>query len=93
MKIINATFFIKADKRSEFLSIIQPLIDASRLEKGNLSYDLYESIDKANQFTMIEHWENQKAIDSYNETPLFKKLFLALPELSSDKVIVTVSDN
>lgn len=50
MKIINASFFIKADKREEFLVDTLPLIRSSRAESGNISYQLYEAIDTPNQF-------------------------------------------
>uniref|UniRef100_UPI00037F61E6 putative quinol monooxygenase n=1 Tax=Streptococcus mutans TaxID=1309 RepID=UPI00037F61E6 len=54
MKIINASFFIKADKREEFLADTLPLIRSSRAESGNISYQLYEAIDTPNQFVMVE---------------------------------------
>ena len=45
MKIINASFFIKADKREEFLADTLPLIRSSRAESGNISYQLYVTKD------------------------------------------------
>lgn len=39
MKIIQANFYIKNDKREEFLAEIVPLIASARLEEGCLRYD------------------------------------------------------
>lgn len=90
MKTINATFFIKEDNRQDFLQAIQPLIESSRQEKGNRSYQLYQAVDKPNQFIMIEQWENQEAIDSHNQTPAFTHFFDQLSDWSSAEPIVDV---
>lgn len=92
MKIINASFFIKEDKREEFLAVVNPLIEATREEEGCVQYNLYESIEEANAFIMVEIWEDQKAIDGHNKSPLLLELFNKIPEFSSKKPIVRVSE-
>lgn len=83
MKVINASFFIKEDKRETFLSDIKALIASTRLEKGCLQYHLYESIEEANHFVMVEHWESQAAMDEHGKNPLLQKLFNDVPEYSA----------
>lgn len=53
MKVIQATFFIKAEKREAFLADILPLVEAARKEAGCIDYQLYESFENKNQFVMI----------------------------------------
>ncbi|MCA9764792.1 MAG: antibiotic biosynthesis monooxygenase [Carnobacterium sp.] len=91
MKIINATFFIKENKRDEFLASIKPLIAATLLEEGCISYDFYESFEEPNRFVMIENWKNQAAIHAHNENPLLLDLFNNIPSYSSKQPILTVS--
>ncbi|MFL2097233.1 putative quinol monooxygenase [Marinilactibacillus psychrotolerans] len=92
MKMINASFFIKEDKREEFLSVVNPLIQATREEEGCVQYNLYESVEEANAFMMVEIWEDQNAIDGHNKSPLLLELFNKIPEFSSKKPIVRVSE-
>lgn len=71
MIIIHATFHIHSDKQDTFLQEIQPLIAASRAEKGNLSYGLQKSTEKENVFTMIEVWQDKQAVSSHNSSKHF----------------------
>ncbi|WP_414839121.1 putative quinol monooxygenase [Carnobacterium sp. TMP28] len=91
MKIINATFFIKEDKRNEFLAAVTPLIEATLLEEGCMGYHLYESFEESNRFIMIENWKDQAAINTHNKNPLLLDLFNKVPAYSSKKPILTVS--
>ncbi|MCC5894103.1 MAG: antibiotic biosynthesis monooxygenase [Alkalibacterium sp.] len=92
MKMINATFFIKKDKREAFLSDITDLIESSRQEKGCLYYHLYESMEEPNTFVMVETWENQEAIDNHNQNPMLLKLGEKLPEYSEKELDLKISD-
>ncbi|NLQ55303.1 putative quinol monooxygenase [Streptococcus mutans] len=92
MKIINASFFIKADKREEFLADTLPLIRSPRAESGNISYQLYEAIDTPNQFVMVEEWQDQIAIDQHNSNPLLIQLLENLKMYSSAEPIIKVTE-
>ena len=54
MIIVNAKFYIKEDKKSQFLKEIEGLISASKKDEGCLEYSLYESTDNQLEFVMIE---------------------------------------
>lgn len=92
MKIIQATFYIKNEKREDFLKDVLPLIQSARLEEGCLKYHLYESIEEKNQFVMVENWENQEAINRHNENPLLKQLFANLKEYVEKPTDLTISN-
>lgn len=92
MKIINATFFIKKDKREVFLSDIKDLIKSTRQEEGCIEYHLYESMEAPNTFVMVETWENQEAIDNHNQNPLLQKLGQNLPEYSEKELDLKIPD-
>lgn len=92
MKIINAVFFIKADKREDFLADIAPLIESSRAEAGNHGYQLYEAVDLPNQFVMVEEWEDQAAIDQHNTNPHFLRLMDHLKDYSTADPVIKVAD-
>ncbi|SFC66073.1 Quinol monooxygenase YgiN [Bacillus sp. OV322] len=71
MLIIHAGFTIDSAKHEEFLKEISPLIDASRAEEGNISYDLYKHTEKENVYTMVEVWQDLQAVESHNKSSHF----------------------
>jgi len=91
MKIINASFFIKKDKTEIFLADITALIESSRIEEGCLDYHLYESFEEPGHFIMVEHWENQEAINNHNKNPLLLNVLKNIPTYSDKQPNITVS--
>lgn len=85
MIIIHATFNIIANKHQQFIEEIQPLIEASKAESGNISYDLFKSTDKENIFIMVEVWQDSDAVAFHNASTHFNSFvgkagnFLATP--------------
>jgi quinol monooxygenase YgiN len=46
-------------------ALLQKLADASRQEAGNLRFDVIQHIQRANHFTVVEHWQSQAALDTH----------------------------
>jgi len=72
MKIIHALIHIKAEHREAFLQEATALVAGSRLEEANISYDLFESVEQANSFIVVEHWGSHAAIEIHNKAPHFR---------------------
>lgn len=72
MIIIHAEFSVDSSKHQAFLTEIQSLVAASRLESGNISYDLYKDTEQENKFKMVEVWQDKAAVDSHNASDHFK---------------------
>ncbi|MED1203567.1 putative quinol monooxygenase [Heyndrickxia acidicola] len=85
MIIIHAGLTVNPEKQEAFLKELQPLIEASRKESGNISYDLKKDTEKENVFTMVEVWQDAAAVASHNASEHFTsfvakaKEFLAAP--------------
>jgi len=45
--------------------LLQRQAEASRREEGNIRFDVLQHTMRANHFTVIEAWRNQKALDSH----------------------------
>ena len=71
MMIIHAHLQVKLDQEQAFLEACKTLVEASRAEAGNISYDLMKSTEKDGHFTMVEVWENAEAIDAHNTSEHF----------------------
>ena len=71
MLIIVAKNTLKSGCIDAFKEAAMPLIEASRAEEGNISYDLFEDINNPNVLTFIEKWENEAAIEIHNNSSHF----------------------
>jgi quinol monooxygenase YgiN len=45
--------------------LLRRLAEASRKENGNLRFDVLQHAMRANHFTVIEAWQNEKALDAH----------------------------
>lgn len=62
----------------EVLPAIEAVVEATRLEEGNISYDVFEDRDNILRFTFIENWKSQDAISSHNASAHFLTFASAL---------------
>jgi len=49
--------------------LLTRLAEASRKEQGCLQFDVLQHTTRANHFTVIETWENRKALDAHAAAP------------------------
>lgn len=82
---IVAKSVIKDDEREKYIQLSRELIEKSRQEEGCISYGLYQDINNSSIFTFIEEWQDQKAIDLYNNSEHFKRIVSILDELKIEK--------
>lgn len=71
MIIVHAVFQTNEAKEQGFLEEIKSLIQASREESGNISYNLYKDTEKENTFTMVEVWKDMEAVAFHNASEHF----------------------
>jgi len=80
MIIIHAGFQVKADQENEFLKEVQSLVEASRAEEGNISYDLLKDSEKAGSYTMVELWKDMDAVQAHNQAEHFTTFMTKAPQ-------------
>jgi len=87
---VVAKFEVESDRIDEFKQIASELIDKTRQEEGNISYELYQNNKNKQILTFIEEWENQKALETHMKTnhfrtalPKFQKISTAEPEINT----------
>ncbi|GHV06057.1 hypothetical protein FACS189416_6370 [Bacteroidia bacterium] len=76
--IIIAHVNVHQENIEELQPVFQAVVDATRLEEGNISYDLYEDINDPLKYTFIENWKSQAAIDAHNASAHFQKFAQAI---------------
>jgi quinol monooxygenase YgiN len=71
MITIVAKCSVSPEKVEDLVALARDLVQASRGEAGNVSYDFYADLADPAKFTFIEVWQDQAAIDFHNATPHF----------------------
>ena len=85
MITIVAKNLIKQGKAEEFKVLAEKLINESRKEKGNISYNLYQDANNYNILTFIEEWENKEAIKLHNNSEHFTSIVPKFADLQESQ--------
>jgi quinol monooxygenase YgiN len=70
---IVANVTVQPEFKDVLLQAFQKVVDGTRKEAGNISYNLYEDTSNPLRFTFVEIWKSQSAIDSHNNSDHFKE--------------------
>ena len=62
MIYVVATLMIKPETHAEFIAAATACIKETRKEKGNIAYDLHESVTDPAKMVFVEQWENAEAL-------------------------------
>jgi len=60
---------------------LKGLIDPTRAEPGNISYELLASLDDERNFTFVEEYQDGYALDAHMKSPHVAAAMAAMPEL------------
>lgn len=89
--LLTAVTFITGleGKEEELKRELLALSAPTRAEPGNITYDLYQSPEKKNEFLRFEVWRNPAALEEHKQTPHIKASF-AKRQLQGWKTNITV---
>ncbi|MDR0749386.1 MAG: antibiotic biosynthesis monooxygenase [Tannerellaceae bacterium] len=76
--LIIAHITAKAEYKDELIKACEKVVEGTRREAGNISYDLYADTSDPLKFTIVERWKSQDAINIHNETSHFKEFVKAI---------------
>ena len=85
---ILASFKVKNDKLSDFISLCNELIEESHKEKGCISYHLQQNTERENHLVFIEEWESNEAIKQHNASRHFTRIVPLLVEMCESAPII-----
>lgn len=76
-ELLTAVTFIRGltGKEEELKRELLALSAPTRAEPGNVTYDLYQSPEKKNEFMRLEVWRNDQALEIHKQTPHIKASF------------------
>jgi len=85
----------KPGKRNEVKNILLELVAATRREEGCIQYDLLEETSNATDYTFVERWATQAALDAHFKMPHFAVaaekldgLLIAPPDIAQLKAVL-----
>jgi quinol monooxygenase YgiN len=87
---IYAKFTVKGGSADEVLTIFDELIEETRKEPGNISYQLFQSVSDPAVITVFEQWKDQEAIDAHNASVHFNKALPALEPFQAAPPVIEV---
>jgi quinol monooxygenase YgiN len=72
MIYVIATSHVKQEMREAFVKGAKECIEATRKEKGCISYEGHTSINDPNLFVMVERWETRENLNAHSRAPHIK---------------------
>ena len=86
MITIIAKFDVKPPHIEEFTKCVINCVRETKKERGCLSYKFYQNRRDKSQFTFIEEWLNDVAIEQHNNAPHFKRFIEEIRHLTNGDV-------
>ncbi|MCE7699442.1 MAG: antibiotic biosynthesis monooxygenase [Methanobacterium paludis] len=90
MIMVTAKITAKTGERDNIISKSQDLIDSSRLDAGNISYNLYASTEDDDLLLMLEQWENPEVLEAHMQTEHFKAFGAAIEDIVAKEMDIDV---
>ena len=85
--LVTLRMVVQPEKRSDLLETMRGMLEPTRVERGCLSYRLYEDVADRNTFVLIEEWATQKDLERHIRTDNQQRL-LALMDILSEQPVV-----
>jgi len=82
--LVTLRMVVRPERRSGLLKTLRGMLEPVRVERGCLSYHLYEDVEDGNTFFLVEEWKTQKDLESHIRTDNQRQQ-LALMDLLSEQ--------
>ena len=90
MIMVTAKITARPGERDNIIAKSQDLIDSSRLDPGNISYNLYASTENDDILLMLEQWKNPEILEAHMQTKDFKAFGAAIKDILAEEMDIGV---
>jgi Uncharacterized conserved protein len=80
--LVTLRMIVRPEKRSDLLETMRGMLEPARVERGCLSYRLYQDVEDKNAFVMLETWATQEDLESHIRTDNQQRLLSLMDFLS-----------
>jgi quinol monooxygenase YgiN len=84
MILATLRMIVQPERRRDLLETMRGMLEPSRVERGCLSYRLYEDVENRNAFVLLEEWATQEDLERHISKDNHRRL-LALMDLLSEQ--------
>ena len=81
---VTLRMVVRPETRRDFLDTMRGMLEPARVERGCLSYRLYEDVEDRNAFVLVEEWKTQNDLERHIRTDNHRRL-MALMDLLSEQ--------
>ncbi|MDD3219377.1 MAG: putative quinol monooxygenase [Lachnospiraceae bacterium] len=92
MLVVYAKCIVSGLNVENFLKLAKELIEETRKEPDNVSYELIQDKTGKNVYAILERWPNQEALDAHMKTKHFTTLIPQIEKLAIGGVDIMVHD-
>ena len=85
---VIALFVAKPGKEDALRSVLTGLIAPTRKEKGCILYELLQNKENSREFTFVEEWQDDGALEAHFATDHIKNALKKFPELLAEDLDV-----
>jgi len=71
LKIIASLTILNEKDTTDIVNAMHAIVDATRKEERNISYQLHQNITNPLTYVIVEVWKSQEAIDIHNNSEHF----------------------
>ncbi|SCG85456.1 putative quinol monooxygenase [Methanobacterium congolense] len=90
MIIVTAKIKAKKGERDKIIAKSQDIIKFSRLDPGNISYNLYADTGDDDLLVMLEEWESSELLEAHMQTEHFKAFGEAIKDSIAEEMDIGV---
>lgn len=83
---INCMVDVTPQTRNAVIALSKELVDSSKNDAGNISYDLMESATDPSKMMILETWENQPSLDKHSASAHFTRLVPQIQKLAKMEI-------
>lgn len=80
--LVTLKMIVQPERRSDLLETMRGMLEPARVERGCLSYRLYEDVENRNAFVLLEEWATQEDLENHIRTDNQRRLLVLMDLLS-----------
>ena len=84
MILVTLRMIVRPEKRLDLLEAMRGMLEPARVERGCLSYRLYQDVENRNALVLLEEWATQEDLEGHISKDKQRQL-LALMDLLSEQ--------
>lgn len=95
MIVIYAKCIVSGQNVEEFLQVAKELVEDTRKEPGNISYELIQCREGRNIYAFLERWPDQETLDLHmasrhfkEAVPKFGRVLTVPMEISTHEILI-----